>query len=127
RTWPIAHPSIQARRPHHQSLGSNTARFEVGFDPARSNSASAEEMTPPAGFFVITWLDGGPVGCGALKVAEGGTGEIKRMWTAPNARGLGIARRALRSAHSLFASDRGRNHAGPAAGPAVLAKPACDA
>src|SRR5918997_1558596 len=72
------------------------ARFEVGFDPARSNSASPEEMTPPAGFFVMAWLDGGPAGCGALKVGEGGTGEIKRMWTAPNARGLGIARRVLR-------------------------------
>jgi GNAT superfamily N-acetyltransferase len=72
------------------------ARFEVGFDPARSNSASPEEMTPPAGFFVMAWLDGGPVGCGALKVGEGDTGEIKRMWTAPDARGLGIARRVLR-------------------------------
>ena len=29
-------------------------------------------------------------------MGEGGTGEIKRMWTAPNARGLGIARRVLR-------------------------------
>ena len=48
-----------------------TARFEVGFDPARSNSASIEEMTPPAGFFVVAWLDDGPAGCGALKVGEG--------------------------------------------------------
>jgi len=53
-------------------------------------------MTPPAGFFVIAWLDGGPAGCGALKVSDGGTGEVKRMWTAPSARGLGIARRVLR-------------------------------
>ena len=33
---------------------------------------------------------------GALKVGEEGTGEIKRMWTAPSARGLGVARRVLR-------------------------------
>ncbi|MFC4174692.1 GNAT family N-acetyltransferase [Microvirga sp. GCM10011540] len=71
-------------------------RFELGFDPARSNSASDEEMTPPAGFFVLAWLDGEPAGCGALKVGDGITGEIKRMWTAPSARGLGIARRVLR-------------------------------
>jgi DNA-binding MarR family transcriptional regulator/GNAT superfamily N-acetyltransferase len=71
-------------------------RFEAGFDLTRSNSASVEEMTPPAGFFVIARLDGGPAGCGALKVSGEGTGEIKRMWTAPNARGLGIARRVLR-------------------------------
>jgi GNAT superfamily N-acetyltransferase len=36
------------------------------------------------------------VGCGALKVGAEATGEVKRMWTAPNARGLGIARRILR-------------------------------
>jgi DNA-binding MarR family transcriptional regulator/GNAT superfamily N-acetyltransferase len=71
-------------------------RFDTGFDPTRSNPAAVEEMTPPAGFFVITWLDGAPVGCGALKVSGGGTGEIKRMWTSPDARGLGIARRVLR-------------------------------
>ena len=71
-------------------------RFEAGFDVVRSNSASVEEMTPPAGFFVIARLDGAPAGCGALKVSGESTGEIKRMWTTPNARGLGIARRVLR-------------------------------
>jgi ribosomal protein S18 acetylase RimI-like enzyme len=72
------------------------ARFDMGFDPARSNSANIEEMTPPAGYFVVAWLDDAPVGCGALKVGKKDTGEVKRMWTAPTARGLGIARRVLR-------------------------------
>ena len=72
-------------------------RFDAGFDPARSNSASQAEMTPPSGLFVVAWLDGVPVGCAALKMAENGTGEIKRMWVDPDARGLGIARRILRT------------------------------
>jgi DNA-binding MarR family transcriptional regulator/GNAT superfamily N-acetyltransferase len=72
------------------------ARFDKGFDPARSNSASIQEMTPPAGFFVIAWLGGVPVGCGALKAGLEATGEVKRMWTAPDSRGLGIGRRVLR-------------------------------
>jgi len=72
-------------------------RFDVGFDPAKSNSARDEEMTPPAGYFFVAWLDGEPAGCGALKIGDGITGEIKRMWTAPSARGLGIARRVLRT------------------------------
>ena len=42
------------------------------------------------------WLNRAPVGCGALKVGQEGTGAVKRMWTAPSARGLGIARRVLR-------------------------------
>jgi GNAT superfamily N-acetyltransferase len=53
-------------------------------------------MTPPRGYFVVAWLDGAPAGCGALKVGDG-VGEIKRMWTAPSARGLGIARKVLRT------------------------------
>jgi DNA-binding MarR family transcriptional regulator/N-acetylglutamate synthase-like GNAT family acetyltransferase len=71
-------------------------RFETGFDPTRSNPASAAEMTPPAGYFVVAWLDGHAAGCGGLKLGEKGIGEIKRMWTAPGARGLSIARRILR-------------------------------
>jgi GNAT superfamily N-acetyltransferase len=71
-------------------------RFEVGFDPSRSISATLDEMTPPAGFFALAVLDGAPAGCGVLKVSGPTTGEIKRMWTAPEARGLGTARRILR-------------------------------
>jgi GNAT superfamily N-acetyltransferase len=93
---PEAPDSAAAQWCLQQYFAELAARFEVGFDPAQSNSARSEEMTPPAGFFVMAWLDGAPVGCGALKVGEGGTGEIKRMWTAPSARGLGIARRVLR-------------------------------
>jgi DNA-binding MarR family transcriptional regulator/GNAT superfamily N-acetyltransferase len=70
-------------------------RFETGFDVAKSNSAHAEELTPPAGYFVVARLDGAPAGCGALKVTGAKIGEIKRMWTAPSARGLGVARRIL--------------------------------
>jgi ribosomal protein S18 acetylase RimI-like enzyme/DNA-binding MarR family transcriptional regulator len=77
------------------------ARFDKGFDPAQSNSASIQEMTPPKGWFVVAWLYGAPVGCGALKLGMEGTGEIKRMWTAPDARGLGIARRMLRRLEAM--------------------------
>ncbi len=71
-------------------------RFEAGFDPAEgAYSVSDEEMTPPAGFFFVARLDGAPVGCGALARIDAATGEIKRMWTAPEARGLGVARRIV--------------------------------
>ena len=36
-----------------------------------------------------------PIGCGALTPIDASTGEIKRMWVAPEARGLGVARRLL--------------------------------
>ena len=70
-------------------------RFEAGFDPAKGGPVRDEEMTPPAGFFFVARLDGRPVGCGALRRVDETTGEIKRMWTAPAARGLGVARRII--------------------------------
>lgn len=70
-------------------------RFGGGFDPGLSNSASADEMTPPAGCFLIARLDDRPIGCGALKVTSGDVGEIKRMWVSHTHRGMGVARRLL--------------------------------
>jgi DNA-binding MarR family transcriptional regulator/GNAT superfamily N-acetyltransferase len=73
------------------------ARFETGFDVAADDSARVKDMTPPSGLFVIARLDGDAVGCGGLKRVDRTTGEIKRVWTAPPARGLGVARRMLRT------------------------------
>jgi len=72
------------------------ARFESGFDPALGGAATdPQALVPPAGAFLLARLDGRPVGCGALRVAGRGVGEIKRMWVASSARGLGIAQRLL--------------------------------
>jgi DNA-binding MarR family transcriptional regulator/predicted GNAT family acetyltransferase len=76
------------------------ARFEEGFDPEK-NPASEEEMTPPQGFFVVARLGGRAVGCGALIKFGKGVGEVKRMWTAPAARGRGVARSVLRKLEAL--------------------------
>jgi DNA-binding MarR family transcriptional regulator/GNAT superfamily N-acetyltransferase len=70
-------------------------RFEAGFDPALSISAHAHELTPPTGLVLVARLREEPVGCGALKLHENALGEIKRMWVAPRARGLGLGRRLL--------------------------------
>jgi DNA-binding MarR family transcriptional regulator/GNAT superfamily N-acetyltransferase len=70
-------------------------RFEVGFDRSRSISADDAELTPPAGLLLIATLHSEPVGCGALKFHGTAPAEIKRMWVAPDARGLGLGRRLL--------------------------------
>ncbi len=70
-------------------------RFETGFDPSQSISAHAHELTPPAGQFLLAWLREEPVGCGAIKLQPQAVGEIKRMWVAPQARGLGLGQRLL--------------------------------
>jgi DNA-binding MarR family transcriptional regulator/GNAT superfamily N-acetyltransferase len=70
-------------------------RFDDGFDPAVSISADDHELTPPAGILLIATLHAEPVGCGALKFRANRCAEIKRMWIAPSARGLGLGRTLL--------------------------------
>jgi DNA-binding MarR family transcriptional regulator/GNAT superfamily N-acetyltransferase len=83
-------------------------RFEDGFDPDRSISATEEEMSPPAGLFLLATLRGEPAGCGALKFHPGGPAEIKRMWVAPAARGLGLGRRLLGELEAQAAAQGAR-------------------
>jgi len=71
-------------------------RFEGGFDPGRGGAAADRDMVPPTGLFLVARRSGEPVGCAGLKLHRDGIAEIKRMWVAPAARGLGLARRMLR-------------------------------
>lgn len=80
-------------------------RFEDGYDPTRGIGASAEELTPPRGYFVIARLNGQAIGCGVIK-CHPDFGEIKRMWVDPNARGLGVGRRILERLEAI-ARERG--------------------
>ena len=82
------------------------ARFESGFNPSEGDPAAEQEMTPPNGFFVLARIDSRPVGCGGLRRIDQRIGEIKRMWTAPEARGQGVARRVLHELEAL-ARDAG--------------------
>ena len=70
------------------------ARFDTGYDPALGITATPAELTPPRGYFVLATLNGAPVGCGALK-CHPTHGEIKRMWVAASARGLGLGTKIL--------------------------------
>ena len=70
-------------------------RSDRGFDPSIGATALPHEVRPPAGEFFVVYLGGEPIGCGAVKHHPGEPTEIKRMWTAPSARGLGLGRRLL--------------------------------
>ena len=70
-------------------------RFPEGFDPLAGSNFDPVEMSPPNGWFVVARLEGAPVGCGALKTLEPGVGEVKRVWTSCEARGLGVASRVM--------------------------------
>ena len=70
-------------------------RFEDGFDPALSNLTDLADLTEPAGLLLVARVRAEPVGCGALRFHGRDPAEIKRMWVAPGARGLGVGRRLL--------------------------------
>jgi DNA-binding MarR family transcriptional regulator/GNAT superfamily N-acetyltransferase len=92
----VAAGDAEARWCLDEYFGELASRFEEGFDPSRDKAGEMNEMTPPAGVFMLARLEGDPVGCGGLKRIDETTGEIKRVWTAPTARGLGVARRIVR-------------------------------
>ncbi len=88
-----AHP--HARHCVDEYFSELDRRFDTGFDPSRSIPADDEELRPPAGLLVVASLRSVPIGCGALKFHDHEPAEIKRMWVAESARGLGVGRRLL--------------------------------
>jgi GNAT superfamily N-acetyltransferase len=59
----------------------------------------AGDFDPPAGRFLVAWIDGTPAGCGGWRTLaeDAEAAEIKRMYTAPGSRGRGVASAVLRA------------------------------
>ncbi|SEB74973.1 bifunctional helix-turn-helix transcriptional regulator/GNAT family N-acetyltransferase [Bradyrhizobium erythrophlei] len=73
-------------------------RFKQGFDVKLSRDPDAKDMVRPRGSFVVAMSDGLPIGCVGLKGSSNEFAEIKRLWVAPSARGLGLGRRLMDAA-----------------------------
>ena len=55
----------------------------------------AAEVAPGRGAFLVVQAGHETLGCGAVRLIEGGAAEVKRMFVVPSARGRGISRRIL--------------------------------
>lgn len=67
-------------------------------DPNAEWALGVDEVSPPHGVFLVAYLDGRPVSCGALRplpTAGAHVAEIKRMYTSPSARRRGVGRAVL--------------------------------
>jgi len=87
---PVATALVEA------ALADLSARYGGDGD---STPVDPAQFTPLAGEFLVAWLDGRPVGCGAWRTYHGDpdVAEVKRMYTVPEARGRGVALALLRA------------------------------
>ncbi len=92
---PIDPEHLDARYCLAEYVSELNRRSTRGFDPSVGATAVPHEVRPPAGQFFVAYLHGEPIGCGAVKHHPDAPAEIKRMWIAPQARGLGLGRRLL--------------------------------
>ncbi|WP_432095848.1 bifunctional helix-turn-helix transcriptional regulator/GNAT family N-acetyltransferase [Streptomyces sp. bgisy100] len=92
---PVDPDCPDARTCLHAYYAELQERFDTGFDSERSLLPDAGELRSPRGLFLVARLHGEPIGCAGLKLPPGGPAEVKRMWVAPQARGLGLGRRFL--------------------------------
>jgi GNAT superfamily N-acetyltransferase len=65
--------------------------------------AYPHELAPPAGVFLVAWLNSEPVGCAAFKRLDERTGEVKRVYVSD-----GVRRRGAGRALMLRLEDEGR-------------------
>ncbi len=62
-----------------------------------SGAFAPADMAVPRAAFVVAWLDGEPVGCGAIRpMDDADVAEVKRMFVRRTVRGRGLSRAILR-------------------------------
>jgi GNAT superfamily N-acetyltransferase len=78
------------------------AEYVVRYGSEDATPLDSAELDPPGGAFFVAYRDGEPVATGAWRLRDDvevygtrRTAEVKRMYVAPSARGLGVARRLL--------------------------------
>jgi putative acetyltransferase len=74
------------------------------YPPGSSRPVGAEELTAPGVRFFVARADGVAVGCAAL-LRSGADGELKRMFVAEHARGMGVGRTILRALETAARAD----------------------
>jgi putative acetyltransferase len=86
-TAPVAHALIAALNMELTGAYPEPGATHFGLEPG--------EVAAGQGTFVVVYRNDEAIGCGALRILEPGTAELKRMYIAPPVRGTGLGRRLL--------------------------------
>lgn len=76
-------------------IGELNVELEASSDGPHFFTLDPAEVAPGAGAFVVAWLDGEPVGCGAIRLLDDGAAEVKRMYVRAAGRGARIGAAVL--------------------------------
>ena len=72
-------------------------RYGVPENRHETDDLAADHLAPPFGVFLVGWLGEEPIACGGVRRHDDTTGEVKRMYVAPEHRGRGYSRTVLRA------------------------------
>ncbi|MFP8883058.1 GNAT family N-acetyltransferase [Streptomyces mangrovi] len=107
---PVGHPDSAALlRAYYDDIvgryhGRRATREEV--DAALAEEPS-DDLAPPTGHFLVGRWEGRPAGCAGLRLLEGRTAELTRLFVLPGARGTGGGARLLAAAERAAAEVLG--------------------
>ena len=81
------------------AIATLTAEERAADDDGYRAELGPEHVQAPYGTFLVATIEGRPVGCGAVKPLDRalGVGEVKRMYTVPEARRRGVSRAVLQA------------------------------
>jgi putative acetyltransferase len=88
-TADVSRALIDALNAELKGIYTEAGTTHFGLDPA--------EVSGKRGAFLVISKNGTPVGCGAVRLLDAETGELKRMYVAPSERGRGLGRRLVAS------------------------------
>jgi putative acetyltransferase len=93
------HPRIAIEDPAQEEIGTMLAKadawYNAAYPPEHNHLLDIASLKQPGVTFHVARIDGKAVAFGALVPQQGGSGEVKRMYVDPAARGRGLGRMIL--------------------------------
>lgn len=71
--------------------------LDAMYDETTIDPPPLEQFRLPRAAFLVAWLDGTPIGCGAITTLDESTAHFKRVFVRPGFRGHGFGRQVMKA------------------------------